>query len=170
MNEITQTNFTIRVAVPNQAVDHGVIRLRYLSQNPTEDDRGTTFYQCADVRIVEPSTDDPTAADDSINADDKTSADDATVKDCCAPKQFVLHGYETGSWRNPTDKKYYFDAVNKLFRVDTNSGNGKRVEQNCNGGWRSTSMLVACCHVRAGKQFHAISELSIFPDFCRCDH
>lgn len=123
MNEITQTNFTIRVAVPNQAVDHGVIRLRYLSQNPTEDDRGTTFYQCADVRIVpDASTVNPAAP--STVAPAAQAAPEA-AKDCCAPKQFVLHGYETGSWRNPTDKKYYFDAVNKLFRVDTNSGSGK---------------------------------------------
>lgn len=124
MNEITQTNFTIRVAVPNQAIEHGVMRLRYVSQNPTENDRGTTFYQCADVRIV--AATESAAANKAKSTTKPTAQDTASAgKDCCAPGEFVLHGYETGSWRNPTDKKYYFDAANKLFRVDTISGTGK---------------------------------------------
>lgn len=120
MNEITQTNFSIKVAVPNVDCDNCVVRLRYLSQNPTENDRGTTFYQCADVKVVK-----------SDKAKSPTSAIVAAAEsknrtvDCCAPEQFTLSGYETGSWRNPTAKKYYFDAVNKLFRIDTNSGTGE---------------------------------------------
>jgi hypothetical protein len=134
MNEITQTNFTIRVTVPNTAVEHGVMRLRYVSQNPTENDRGTTFYQCADVRIVKDSTTVEEAKTEAGKPASQSAV--AAASDCCAPDQFVLHGYETGSWRNPTDKKYYFDAANKLFRVDTNSGTGEK----------SRSSLV-CLHI-----------------------
>mgnify|MGYP005993811053 CR=1 FL=1 len=123
MNEITQTNFTIKVNVPNVNLDHGVMRLRYISQNPTENDRGMTFYQCADVKIV--------AASSNSNAPKTTTENKKEVEEntadnsCCAAQQFTLYGYETGSWRNPTNKVYYFDAVNKLFRIDSNSGNGK---------------------------------------------
>jgi hypothetical protein len=119
MNEITQTNFTISVVVPDQPLDHGVLRLRYVSQNPTENDRGMTFYQCADVRITAASASAPKAAKPAVKAGPNAGSD------CCAPGEFILHGYETGSWRNPTDKKYYFDTANKLFRVDTNSGSGE---------------------------------------------
>ena len=42
----------MRIVVPNVVADNAVVRVRYVSQNPTENDRGTTFYQCADVKIV----------------------------------------------------------------------------------------------------------------------
>lgn len=121
MNEVTQTNFTMRVQIPNVQCDNCVIRLRYVSQNPTENDRGMTFYQCADVKInknaaVPMPVHMPTAQ---VDANAKRGG-----SDCCAPKAFTVEGYETGSWRNPTAKKYYFDSANKLFRVDTNSGSG----------------------------------------------
>ena len=35
-----------------------------------------------------------------------------------------MEGYETASWRGATQKAYYYDAPNQLFRVDTNSGSG----------------------------------------------
>eukprot|EP01033_Poteriospumella_lacustris_P004845 gene4845-3474_t len=121
MNEITQTNFTIKVQIPNVECKHCVIRLRYVSQNPTENDRGMTFYQCADVKVVK-STEvvKPAAAPAK-----PVVPTNATSLDCCAPAQFTLEGYEVSTWRgNPTTKKFYFDAKNKLFRVDTNSGKG----------------------------------------------
>ncbi|RYH00356.1 hypothetical protein EON65_49520, partial [archaeon] len=42
MNEVTQTNFTLTVTIPSTPSEHAVLRLRYVSQNPTENDRGTT--------------------------------------------------------------------------------------------------------------------------------
>lgn len=122
MNEITQTNFTMRVQVPNVATEHGVVRLRYLSNNPTENDRGMIFYQCADVKITASSEAEVEAVAPAVAP---AAAADA---ECCAPKQFSMDGYESSSWRNPTNKKFYFDAVNKLFRVDTNSGKGVTVK------------------------------------------
>jgi hypothetical protein len=122
MNEITQTNFTMRVQVPNVATDHGVVRLRYLSNNPTENDRGMIFYQCADVKVT---------ASSSVEVEQvvpEVPAASFKGYECCAPKQFTIDGYESSSWRNPTNKKFYFDAVNKLFRVDTNSGKGVTVK------------------------------------------
>jgi len=119
MNEITQTNFTIPTIIPNVDCEHCVVRIRYISQNPTENDRGMTFYQCADVKV---------------NKNANVVAAPAVPQplppvtgggeECCAPSQFTMEGYETASWRNPTYKKYFFDAPKQLFRIDTYSGKG----------------------------------------------
>lgn len=119
-NMITQTNFTLNVDVPNIDCEHCVLRMRYISQNPTEDHGGSpSFHQCADVSVRK--------SDSSSVVTPPASKSDASGagNQCCAPKQFTLEGYETGSgWRNPTSMKFYFDAVNELFRIDTNSGDG----------------------------------------------
>jgi hypothetical protein len=110
----------MRVQIPNVDSEHAVVRLRYLSQNPTENDRGMIFYQCADVKITK------SAAEDAIANHIKPFEPAAPAKgsDCCAAKQFTMEGYESHSWRNPTAKKFYFDAASNMFRVDTNSGTG----------------------------------------------
>lgn len=129
LNEITQTNFTIKVQIPNVDCSHCVIRLRYLSQNPTENDRGMTFYQCADVSITKPTNaakPEPTKPEVVVPTRPAAeSVNNGTSLECCTPPQFTLEAYEVSTWRrNPTLKKYYYDATNKLFRVDTNSGYG----------------------------------------------
>lgn len=125
MNMITQTNFTIKVKIPEAPCNQCVLRVRYMSQNPTENDRGTTFYQCADVNIVKSTTETTTSTASNVAVVTKTEASDSAAShDCCAAKQFTMSGYETSNWRNPTHKKYYFDGVNKLFRIDEISGNG----------------------------------------------
>ena len=118
-NMITQTNFTIPVQIPNIDCEHCVLRMRYISQNPTEDHGGSpTFHQCADVSVKKSAVVSP------ATAHKKTPSTGGA--ECCAPKQFTLEGYETGSgWRNPTSIKYFFDAENELFRIDQNSGSGK---------------------------------------------
>jgi hypothetical protein len=119
MNEITQTNFTVPVQVPNVDCEHCVLRLRYLSNNPTENDRGMIFYQCADVAVTKEAA--PTKPLDVKPVTEKIP--DAS-HDCCAAKQFTMQAYETSSWRNPTQKLYYFDAESRQFRIDTISGSG----------------------------------------------
>ena len=109
----------MRVQIPNIDSEHSVVRLRYVSQNPTENDRGMTFYQCADVKITKSAEGIADAVKPVVPA-----APTRGGGDCCAAKQFTMEGYETNSWRNPTAKKYYFDAAQNLFRVDTNSGTG----------------------------------------------
>ena len=52
MNEVTQTNFSINVTMPDMTCSECVIRVRYETNNPLEDDRGTIFYQCADIALV----------------------------------------------------------------------------------------------------------------------
>merc|ERR1712194_297279 len=100
-NMITQTNFTLNVEVPNIDCEHCVLRMRYISQNPTEDHGGSpTFHQCADVSVKK-------GASSSASAINSASAQKTGGSDCCAPKQFTMEGYETGSnWRNPTSMKF----------------------------------------------------------------
>lgn len=129
MNMITQTNFTMSVVVPNVECEHCVVRLRYLSNNPTEDHGGgMIFYQCADVSVSK--------LDSGANIIESSPSTPIVVKpadaqeeggrnlSCCAAKQFTMEGSETASWRNPTHKHYYIDGVNQLLRVDTDSGEG----------------------------------------------
>jgi hypothetical protein len=49
---VSQTNFTIRVTLPSTPASHGVLRYRYLSNNPLENDHGTVFYNCADIELI----------------------------------------------------------------------------------------------------------------------
>lgn len=135
MNEITQTNFSVNVAIPNIDCDHCVVRLRYISQNPTENDRGMTFYQCADVKVTK-----STEVEVKV-APTAPVTGNITALECCTQKQFSLEGYETASWRNPTSKKYFFDAEAKLFRIDTNSGTGKIIYFN-NVLWKILFILL----------------------------
>jgi hypothetical protein len=127
MNEITQTNFSLPVMIPSTASDHAVLRVRYISQNPTENDRGMTFYQCADIKVTAGSSVAPFRPTSTATDNSKKQEQPVVSKssyECCAPKQFTLEGFETSSWRNPTNKAYYFDTDSKFFRVDTNSGSG----------------------------------------------
>ena len=126
MNEITQTNFSLAVTIPNIDCEHCVLRMRYLSNNPTENDRGMIFYQCADVQVNKAANDPSlvTAPKDMAVA---ASNDDSITHDCCAASSFSMSAYETASWRNPTHKQYHFDTANKLFRVDTISGTGMKI-------------------------------------------
>jgi len=121
MNEITQTNFTLSVPIPNVDCEHCVLRMRYISNNPTENDRGMIFYQCADVKVEKSVADEAKVV---LPVVETKSSVNEVKHDCCAAKQFTMQAYETSSWRNPTQKLYYFDAARQLFRIDTISGNG----------------------------------------------
>lgn len=121
LNMITQQNFTMTVTVPNIDCEHCVLRMRYVSQNPTEDHGGSpTFHQCSDVKIVK-----GTGADaNKLSANPKEETVTDETNDCCAPKKFTMQGYETSNWRNPTKLNYFFDSANQLFRIDSYSGEG----------------------------------------------
>jgi hypothetical protein len=124
MNEVTQTNFTIKVTIPNIDCAGCVLRMRYVSNNPTENDRGMTFYQCADVTV----TKQPEEIKAIAPKVELTKAELKNTLSCCTPSQFTMQGYETGSWRNPTQKAYYYDKEKEMFRADTNSGTGTTIK------------------------------------------
>jgi hypothetical protein len=133
MNEISQTNFTLRVAVPDIECSHCVLRLRYLSNNPLEP---SAFYECADVSVAR-RADGGNLRGGSPAAADATAGQQAPAggggggggggTECCAPGQFTMQGYETSSWRQPTQMSYYFDTAAGLQRIDSNSGSGDSI-------------------------------------------
>ena len=56
-HEWTQTNLTLKIVLPNVDCPHAVLRVRYISNKPTEP---LSFHQCADITIA--STPDPVPA------------------------------------------------------------------------------------------------------------
>ena len=128
MNMITQSNFSLSVTIPNLDCDQCVLRMRYVSNNPTEDHGGSpTFHQCADVTVKKTESKTATVSTVAVSKNETTSSKTAG-QDCCAPKQFTMEGYENSDWRNPTRLKYFFDAENELFRIDQDSGSGLTVK------------------------------------------
>jgi len=134
MNMISQENFSIPIVVPNIACQECVIRARYVSNNPDENDRGEIFYQCADVIITNEVTQvekapapAPAKAPNFLQSLIKSiprSPTPTTDLSCCTKPQWELNFYETGSWRQPTEGFMAYDAINQYIRVDTYSGDG----------------------------------------------
>ncbi|CAF0779537.1 unnamed protein product [Adineta ricciae] len=89
MNQITQTNFSVEIDLPSQTCDECVLRVRYLSNNPEEDDHGTVFHQCSDVKLTQSFS----------NALKPKKFEEKTEKpivqhnedphDCCAPESYT---------------------------------------------------------------------------------
>jgi hypothetical protein len=127
MNEITQTNFTLSVKIPDVECEQCVLRLRYAPHNPLEPEY---FYQCSDVSVTSSAAHVVSSlrGSSSISSPtEKESVAEGPGVDCCAPAQFSMQAYETASWRNPTQLNYYFDTEAQLQRIDTNSGSGTTI-------------------------------------------
>jgi len=122
MNMITQTNFTITGTVPNIDCPACTFRVRYVSNNPLENDRGEIFYQCGDIRIQQNKSPIPILPPSGFGNIDKQPGDGQSC--CVTEQQWLMNAYESGSYRNPTQMVIAYDSVNKLMRVDTNSGGG----------------------------------------------
>jgi hypothetical protein len=56
MNHNSQTNFSIRIRLPNESCKFCDLRVRYLTNNPDEEDQGTTFHQCSDIQLLKSHT------------------------------------------------------------------------------------------------------------------
>ena len=90
MNQITQTNYSIEINLPNEPCDECVLRVRYLTNNPAEAVHGTTFHQCSDIKLTNKLRNNP-----SKNEDDKIevlksmdSERKADSHDCCVPESY----------------------------------------------------------------------------------
>lgn len=142
MNEISRVNFTVDITVP-QSIGAGVLRARYISNNPDENDRGMIFYQCADVSISAGVTKQvigaetsrsktsgagPTPVGGTVAAKPQPSPD-ATAGSapwtasnaCCAPSSFTT----SFKYDHPNSKGIiYYDAKAKMMRTDVVSGDG----------------------------------------------
>jgi hypothetical protein len=146
MNHNTQTNFSISIQLPNEPCNDCVLRVRYLTNNPDEEDHGRTFYQCSDIQLIKSSN----------NIEQPIFDEIPSVKyennsyDCCTPPSFqttfihwmpdivstssgviyydkpsqqmristVIAGFEYDMWMNFTSgKQYYFNVDEKSCRL-----------------------------------------------------
>jgi hypothetical protein len=87
MNQITQTNFSIEINLPSQACDECVLRVRYLSNNPEEDDHGTVFHQCSDIKLTQSLLNSLKKEEKIQLIEEKERKEDP--HDCCAPETYV---------------------------------------------------------------------------------
>lgn len=121
MNQITQTNFSVTAVVPNVDCTNCVLRLRYVSNNAGENDRGEIFYQCSDISI---SRSTEKAVPKSKPARFKPRLRGGPGKVCCASKQFTAEFEGSSQWRGKTQGTIYYDADRQLMRMDTVVGDG----------------------------------------------
>jgi len=92
---VTQTNFSLKVAIPTKTCSHCVIRVRYVSHNPLEiypkNNTEAIFYNCADITV--------TSSDDELQSEERKPQQQEMKQerkksppgkefDCCAPPQF----------------------------------------------------------------------------------
>lgn len=125
MGELTQTNFTRTIDVPDMECDACVLRVRYMSNNPDEDPEGhgPTFYQCADVKFVS-SSDTPAATTPSTpampaNQDSNNDYPNA----CCAPSSFTT-SFQMVKPMTTSKGTIYYDMGAKMMREDVVHGAG----------------------------------------------
>ena len=119
-SELTQTNFSRTINIPNVACDACVLRTRYVSNNPLEDPQGhgPTFYQCADVKFVASD-----AAPAPTVATPAPVATETTDKSCCAPATFTT-SFTMDKPMTQSKGVIYYDADNKMMREDVVHGDG----------------------------------------------
>ncbi|CAF1149863.1 unnamed protein product [Rotaria sordida] len=87
MNHNTQTNFSIPIQLPNELCDYCVLRVRYLTNNPDEEDRGRTFHQCSDIQLIKSSTNlIPSIFDKNLLVQHQNDP-----HDCCTPPSFQTY-------------------------------------------------------------------------------
>ena len=85
MNHNTQTNFSIEIQLPNIECEHCVLRVRYLTNNPDEEDHGKIFYQCSDIQLRNKSS-------NYIQIKDQKGVikHENDPHDCCSPSSFQM--------------------------------------------------------------------------------
>ena len=123
MNQITQTNFSIAVQLPSEACDQCVVRVRYLTNNPEEDDHGTTFHQCSDIKLTSSlARQEKPVARPIENA----HAGQADPHDCCAPDSYMnIFSHTIPAIDFRSEGLIFYDKVAKQMRV-TVANNGGR--------------------------------------------
>ncbi|UJR20092.1 hypothetical protein I4U23_023225 [Adineta vaga] len=84
MNHNTQTNFSINVQIPNEECDQCVLRVRYITNNPDEEDHGMTFYQCSDIKLIKTSQNSYKSNFNPIQSINHKN----DSHDCCSPSSF----------------------------------------------------------------------------------
>ncbi|CAF0954160.1 unnamed protein product [Didymodactylos carnosus] len=131
MNQITQTNFSLDVMLPDVTCEKCVIRVRYLSNNLDEDDRGTIFYQCSDVELTKEVVNEQIIeqAKKRIQQTKMRKEKQNDPHDCCAPPSFSTVFLHNIMFIPKTDHRssgvIFYDQPSKMMRVFLMAGSGK---------------------------------------------
>ena len=126
MNQITQTNFSVEINLPDQPCDECVLRVRYITNNPEEEDHGNVFHQCSDVTLTSkaPETQQDKPATQSIQKFQMTGEEDP--HDCCAPESFsnaFFHVIPVIDFR--AEGVIYYDQKAQQMRVTVLNNGGR---------------------------------------------
>ena len=127
MNQITQTNFSITINLPSEPCDQCVLRVRYLTNNPDEDDHGTVFHQCSDVQLTRSSMpiDERTPVVEPVKPLNHAQDD---PHDCCAPESYIAPFFHTiPEVEFFAEGLVFYDQKSRQMRVtvQNNGGRGK---------------------------------------------
>jgi hypothetical protein len=128
MNQITQTNFSVEIDLPNQPCDECVLRVRYLSNNPEEDDHGTVFHQCGDIKLT-PSLINTLKKEKEQKVElveNVKKGRKADPHDCCAPESFVngfFHIIPAIEFRS--EGMIFYDKKSQQMRVSVTANGGR---------------------------------------------
>ncbi|CAF3976837.1 unnamed protein product [Rotaria sp. Silwood1] len=132
MNQLTQTNFSVDIRLPNVTCKQCVLRVRYVTNNPAENDHGTTFHQCSDIELTSKSIKEnekivKQAEQRLLNEDKKANiTKQQNSHDCCAPQSFLtffvhhipqIEFYSSGI--------IYYDKPSQYMRVSLIAGDGE---------------------------------------------
>jgi hypothetical protein len=128
MNQITQTNFSVEVDLPNEPCNECVIRVRYLSNNPEEDDHGTVFHQCSDVKLtpslINTLKQEKVPQIESIQNVKKVRQNDS--HDCCAPESYVNGFFHViPAIEQRSEGMIYYDKKSQQMRVTVSINGGR---------------------------------------------
>jgi hypothetical protein len=128
MNQITQTNFSIEINLPNEPCNECVLRVRYLSNNPEEADHGTVFHQCSDVKLTSSLLNtlkkDQEHKNEIIENINKQRNDDP--HDCCIPESYAnafLHHIPAIDYRS--EGLIFYDKKAQQMRVTVTANGGR---------------------------------------------
>ena len=120
-DQVTQTNFTIVVSIPDDIGDTAVMRFRYVSLNQDEIDPANNtqaiFWQCADIKI---------SSSSALETKKKTTTSKKRAhgshrlktQGCCAPSTFQMTGIEHDDSGATKNHAVYWDASRSLTRWD----------------------------------------------------
>jgi hypothetical protein len=128
MNQITQTNFSVEVNLPNEPCNECVVRVRYLSNNPEEDDHGTVFHQCSDVKLtsslINTLKQENEPKIESIENIKKARQDDP--HDCCAPESYVTAFFHViPAIEQRSEGMIFYDKKAQQMRVTVSINGGR---------------------------------------------
>jgi len=114
---VTQTNFSATFLLPSGTTSHGILQIRYISNNPLEiypsNNTRAIFYNCVDISIVAAASNDERNSIENVVV---SPASGANIS-CCSPPQWHATGTETNDLGTITHSIWYDEKI-QMVRWD----------------------------------------------------